>query len=325
MGNSMDMVKEAKRVLLVEAEAVRAMADRVGVEFERAVEIIHTSQGRVIVSGMGKSGLVGKKVAATLSSTGTPAFSLHPAEASHGDLGMVKKDDVFLAISNSGETEEILGLIPFMKRFGISLVSMTGNGGSTLAVASDVHLDTSVSEEACPMGIVPTASTTAALAMGDALAVALLIRQGFMEEDFALFHPKGSLGKKLLIKTKDLMHSGRRIPSVSPETPMAETVVEMSSKRLGITMVLNEGGEILGVVTDGDLRRGLEKWGDRLFQMKAGEVMSRNPKGIGEDALAAEALSVMQRHSITALLVLGSGGGVAGIIHIHEILKEGIV
>jgi arabinose-5-phosphate isomerase len=321
---TVDLIKEARKVLLIEAEAVRALADRVGGEFERAVEIIHSSRGRVIVSGMGKSGLVGKKVAATLASTGTPAFFLHPAEASHGDLGMVLKDDVFLAISNSGKTEELVGLIPFLERFSISLISMTGDGGSPLARAAEVHLDASVPEEACPMGIVPTASTTAALAMGDALAVALLLKQEFREEDFALFHPKGTLGKKLVIKVRDLMHTGKSIPRVSPDTPMSETVVEMSSKRLGITTVLDEGGEILGLVSDGDIRRGIEKWGSAFFEMKAGEAMSKSPRTIEEGSLAVKALARMEEHSITSLLVLDTEKKLAGVIHIHDILREGI-
>jgi arabinose-5-phosphate isomerase len=321
----MGIAEEAKRVLKVEAEAVLRMAERLGEEFERATGILQRCKGRVIVTGMGKSGLVGKKIAATLASTGTPAFFLHPAEASHGDLGTVTDKDVILAISNSGETEEIIGLIPYLKRFDVKLISMTGKAGSTLAKASDVTLDIGVKEEACPMGIVPTASTTAAMAMGDALAVALLSARGFREEDFAALHPKGSLGKKLLVKVGDLMHSGEGIPRVSPETPMTETVIEMSSKRLGVTTVVDEGGRLKGVITDGDLRRGIEKWSGRFFEMKAGEVMARDPKTIEAGALAAKALAVMERHSITSLVVPDGDGRLLGIIHLHDILREGIV
>ena len=226
-----DILDIAKRVLKIEADAVSALIEKLNSDFEKAVGIIFSSRGRVVVTGMGKSGLVGKKIAATLASTGTPAFFLHPAEASHGDLGMVTADDVIVAISNSGETEELVGLIPFLKRFNVSLISMTGNPDSTLSKAAEVTLDVSVKEEACPMGIVPTASTTATLAMGDALAVALLIKRGFKEEDFAFFHPGGNLGKKLFIKVKDLMHTGDALPFVSPDMPMLKATVEISSKR----------------------------------------------------------------------------------------------
>lgn len=321
----MNILDEAKRVLLIEAEAVRSLADRINSDFEKAINIIHNSKGRVVVTGMGKSGLVGKKIAATLASTGTPAFFLHPAEAGHGDLGMVTKDDVIIAISNSGETEELISLIPYLKRFDVGLISMSGNPDSTLAKSSDVNIDISIKEEACPMGIVPTASTTATLAMGDAIAVSLLIKQGFREEDFASFHPGGSLGKKLLIKVSDLMHTGDAVPKVHFHTPMTETVVEMSSKRLGITTVIDENGTVLGIITDGDLRRGIEKWGQKVFGMKAGEVMTKNPKTIRPDELAAKALSIMDSHSITAIMVPDEKGRAIGIIHLHDILRKGIV
>ena len=274
---------------------------------------------------MGKSGLVGKKIAATLASTGTPAFFLHPAEAIHGDIGMVTAEDVIIAISNSGETEELVGLIPFLKRFNVSLISMTGNSNSTISKAADVTLDVSVKEEACPLGIVPTASTTAALAMGDALAVALLIKRGYNEEDFAFFHPGGSLGKKLFIKVKDLMHTGDALPLVSPDKSMTKAVMEISSKRLGVAIVVDSDKRIIGVITDGDLRRGIEKWGKAVFDMKAGEVMTKNPKTISEDELAAKALSIMESKSITSLAVPDSDGKAKGIIHLHDILRKGIV
>lgn len=320
-----NILETAKKVLKIEADAVLGLTDKLNNNFEKAVELLYTSKGRVVVTGMGKSGLVGKKIAATLASTGTPAFFLHPAEASHGDLGMVTERDIIIAISNSGETEELVGLIPFLKRFNVKLISMTGNQNSTLAKASDVTLDISVKEEACPLGIVPTASTTATLAMGDALAVALLIKRGYKEEDFAFFHPRGSIGKRLFIKVKDLMHTGDSLPTVSLNTPMSKTVIEMSSKRLGHTVVLDNENKIAGIITDGDLRRGIEKWGGRLFELTAEEVMTGNPKTISEEELAAKALSIMESYSITALVVPDKDGKPIGIIHLHDILKQGIV
>ncbi len=314
----------AKKVLMTEADAVAGLIENLNSDFEKAVDMIYKSKGRVVVTGMGKSGLIGKKIAATLSSTGTPAFFMHPAEASHGDLGMVTSDDVIISISNSGETEELIGLIPFLKRFNVGLISMTGNAASTLAKTSDVNLDVSVKEEACTLGVVPTASTTATLAMGDAVAVALLIKRGFKEEDFALFHPSGTLGKKLLITVKDLMHSGDALPLISPETSLTEAVMAISSKRLGLTVVSDADKKIHGIITDGDVRRGIEKWGKAFFDMKAKEVMTINPRTISEDELAAKALSVMEKLSITSLLVPDRDGRVSGIIHIHDILRQGI-
>ncbi len=321
MDNILDI---AKRVLKIEADAVSALIERLDSTFEKAVDIIYNSKGRIVVTGMGKSGLIGKKIAATLASTGTPAFFLHPAEAGHGDLGMVTSGDTIVAISNSGETEELIGLLPFLKRFGISLISMTGNPDSTLSKAADVVLDVSIAEEACPLGIVPTASTTAAMAMGDAIAVALLTKRGFKKEDFACFHPGGNLGKRLLIRVKDLMHTGAALPLVSPETPMIKAVMEISSKKLGVTIVADADNRILGIVTDGDLRRGIEKWDKAFFDMKAGEVMTRNPKTISEEELAAKALSIMENKSITSLTVPDSEGKAKGIIHLHDILRQGI-
>ncbi len=325
MNKKMDMLDIARKVLKTEADAVFALAERLDSDFEKAVELIFRSKGRVVVTGMGKSGLVGKKIAATLASTGTPAFFLHPAEASHGDLGMVTSEDVIIAISNSGETDELVGLIPFLKRFNVGLISMTGNPRSTLSKVSDVNLDISIKEEACPLGVVPTASTTATMAMGDAVAVALLVKRGYKEEDFAFFHPGGSLGKKLFIKVGDLMHAGDALPLVFQDAPMTKAVVEISSKRLGVTVVANHDRKILGIITDGDLRRGIEKWGKAVFDMKAEEVMGRNPKTISEDELAAKALSVMEGYSITSLVVPDGEGKARGIIHLHDILKQGIV
>ncbi len=323
--NRNDVLSIARRVLKTEADAVFALIDKLDGGFEKAIEIIYNAKGRVVVTGMGKSGLVGKKIAATLASTGTPAFFLHPAEASHGDLGMVTSRDVIIIISNSGETDEIIDLIPFLKRFNVSVVSMTGNPASTLARTADVNLDISVKEEACPLGITPTASTTATLAMGDAVAVALLVKRGFRQEDFASFHPAGSLGKKLFVRVKDLMHKGEALPMIGLSTPVMEALIEISSKRLGIAIVAGADRKILGVVTDGDVRRGVQKWGKDFFDMKAEEVMSRNPRSIAEDELAAKALSMMETYSITSLVVAGPEGKAVGIIHLHDILKEGIV
>ena len=320
-----DILHIAAKVLKTEAEAVLALIGRLNNNFEKAADIIYRSLGRVVITGMGKSGLVGKKIAATLASTGTPSFFLHPAEAGHGDLGMVTVDDVIIAISNSGETEELIALIPFLKRFNVSLISMTGNPDSTLSKAADVNLDVSVKEEACTLGIVPTASTTATMAMGDALAVALLIKRDFCEKDFALFHPGGTLGKKFFIKVKDVMHTGAALPVVSPGVSMMKAVVEISSKRLGITIVADSDNRIVGIITDGDLRRGIEKWDKAFFDMKAGEVMMEKPKTIGEEELAAKALSLMEKHSITSLVVPDDNGRPKGIIHLHDILKKGIV
>lgn len=320
-----DIINIAKKVLKIESEAVFALISRLNHNFERAVLIIFESKGRVVVTGMGKSGLVGKKIAATLASTGTPAFFLHPAEASHGDLGMVTSRDVIIAISNSGETEELIGLLPFLKRFNVSLISMTGNPLSTLAKSSDVNLDISVKEEACPFGLVPTASTTAAIAMGDALAVAILTKKGFKEEDFANYHPGGSIGKRLLIKVKDLLLTEDAFPIISPFASMTQAVMEISSKRLGIAVVADETKKILGVITDGDIRRGIEKWGRDFFDMNASDVMIKNPKTISEEELAAKALSIMEKYSITSLVVPDNEGRAKGIIHIHDILRKGIV
>jgi arabinose-5-phosphate isomerase len=324
-GSKVSILDIAKKVLKTEADAVYALIEKLNSNFEKAVDIVYSSKGKVVITGMGKSGLVGKKIAATLASTGTPAFFLHPAEASHGDLGMVTSDDVIIAISNSGETEEILGLMPFLKRFNVRIISITGNPNATLSKVADVTLDVSVKKEAYPIGVVPTASTTAAMAMGDALAVALLLKRGFKEEDFAFFHPRGSIGKKLLIKVKDLMLTGESLPLVLPETPMSKAVIEMSSKRLGHTIVLDNDGRIAGVITDGDVRRGLERWGGKLFDLPAGEIMTRNPMTVSEEELAAKALSVMESYSITALVVPDNKGKPIGIIHLHDILKQGIV
>ncbi|HIJ59631.1 MAG TPA: KpsF/GutQ family sugar-phosphate isomerase [Nitrospirae bacterium] len=318
------IIDTAKRVLKIESEAVANLIDRIDDNFVKAVEAILNCKGRVVVTGMGKSGLVGKKISATLASTGTPALFLHPAEASHGDLGMVASKDIIIAISNSGETRELVQLIPYLKRFNVLLIAMTGFAESTLARQSDIHIDISVKEEACHISIIPTSSTTAAMAMGDAIAVALITMRGFKETDFAFFHPGGSIGKKLIIKVSDLMHTGDEIPIVDPNATLSRAVLEISSKRLGMVVITDDSWKILGIITDGDVRRGIEKWGKDFFEMRAGEVMTKNPKMISEDELAVKALKIMEDHSITTLVIPDDRGSIKGIIHIHDILRQGI-
>lgn len=321
----MSILAEAKKVIRLEAEALLALAEAINGEFERAVQLILACRGRVVVTGMGKSGLIGQKIASTMASTGTPAFFLHPAEGIHGDLGMIIKGDVVIAISNSGETEEVVRILPVIKRLGASLITMTGNPASTLAKAGDIFLDISVKEEACPLGLAPTASTTATLAMGDALAVALLLQRGFNAEDFALFHPGGALGKKLILRVADLMHDDDEIPLVTAATPMREALFVITSKRLGITGVVDGKGALLGVITDGDLRRALEK-GKDIMSLAAGDLMIGNPKRISRDDLAAKALQRMEEFSITSLFVFDDDASdrPVGVIHLHDLLKAGI-
>lgn len=320
----MSIQEDGKRVLEIEARAIAGLIARLDQRFTAAVDLLYACGGKVVVSGMGKSGLIGQKIAATLASTGTPAFFLHPAEGIHGDLGMLARHDALLALSNSGETEELLKLLPFVKRLNISVIALTGRVQSTLAKNSDVVLDVSVSEEACPMGLAPTASTTAALAMGDALAIALLQKRGFKEDDFAQFHPGGSLGRRLLLKVRDLMHHGAAIPTVPEQATAREAILEMTGKKLGMTTVVDKTGRLLGIITDGDLRRILEKGVD-LAKAKAGELASKNPKSIGPDELAARAVQIMEQYAITSLVVIEKEGRLAGVIHLHDLLKSGIV
>ncbi len=320
-----NLINIAKKVLKTEADAVNGLIEKLDSSFEKAVTILYKSKGRVVVTGMGKSGLVGKKIAATLSSTGSPAFFMHPGEASHGDLGMVTSDDVIIAITNSGETEELINLLPFLKRFDVKLIVLTGNAQSTLSRAADAVLDVSVKEEACPLGFVPTSSTTAALAMGDAIAVAILVKRGLKAEDFACYHPSGTLGKKLLTTVTDLMHTGQDLPLISMGTSLPEALIEISSKRLGMTIVADNEKKILGIITDGDIRRGVEKWGKSFFDMDIQDVMSRNPKLISHDELATKALSMMEHYSITSLLISDDKKRALGVIHLHDILRKGIV
>jgi arabinose-5-phosphate isomerase len=317
-------IERAKRVLKIEAEAILGLIPRLDERFTQAVRLLFECQGRVILTGMGKSGFIANKIAATLASTGTPAFFLHPAEGIHGDLGMVVKGDVVVAISNSGETAEIVSLLPSMKRLGVKLISLVGNVNSTLGKMSDICLDVSVAEEACPLGLAPTASTTAALAMGDALAIVLLQARGFKREDFALFHPGGALGRRLLIKVKDLMHVGEEVPRVREDALMKDAILEITSKKLGVTSVVNQRGELVGILTDGDLRRALEKGGN-ILSHDISRYMTTNPKLIDEEELAAKALQVMESYAITSLLIVDPDRKVKGILHMHDILRAGVV
>ncbi len=324
MINRAKILERAREVLDVEVNGLQTLRDRLDDSFVRAVELLYKCQGKVIVTGIGKSGLICRKIAATMASTGTPSLFLHAGDGIHGDLGMMMKGDIVLAVSNSGETEEILKLIPIVKRLALKVIVMTGHPNSSLSKAGDVVLNVSVKEEACPLGLAPTASTTAALAMGDALAVVLLRERGFKEEDFALRHPGGILGRKLLLHVEDVMHDGDELPLVKEATPMKETLLEITSKRLGVTGVVDSQGRLVGVITDGDLRRGLEGRGD-IFRFKAKELMTRNPKTIVADALAVAALGLMEGLSITSLFVIEDGGRKpTGVVHLHDLLKVGI-
>jgi arabinose-5-phosphate isomerase len=320
------IIKRAKQVLQIEAKAIEQLVGRINEQFVQAVELLLACEGKVVVTGVGKSGIIGQKIASTLASTGTPAFFLHSTEGSHGDLGMLGKKDIVVAISNSGETDELSQILPLIKRYGNKLIALTGKAKSTLARAGDVVLDVSVEEEACPLGLAPTASTTATLAMGDALAVALLEKRGFKKDDFAILHPGGKLGKQLLLKVRDLMHVGDELPMVYEETLMKGALVEITSKRLGVTGVMNKRHELVGVITDGDLRRALERHTD-LLERTAGEIMTQNPKSIEADILAAQAVQRMEKHAITSLFVFDKVGEKTprGIIHLHDLLKAGVV
>ncbi|HVO10516.1 MAG TPA: KpsF/GutQ family sugar-phosphate isomerase [Vicinamibacteria bacterium] len=313
----------ARKVLEIEAEAVRALIPRLDETFDRAVETLFGCAGRVVASGMGKSGIIAQKISATLASTGTPSLFLHPAEAIHGDLGRIVKGDALLAVSHSGDTEEILGLLPWLRRLGCPLIALSGNPRSPLAQAADVHLDVSVRAEACPLGLAPTASTTAALAMGDALSMALLERRGFTVDDFAVLHPGGRLGKKLL-RVEDLMHTGEEIPRVLPQTPMKDVLFEMTRKRMGMTTVCEADGTLLGVISDGDLRRQLERHGYALFDRRADECMTRQPVLVGRRELATRALDLLESRKITALLI-ADDGRIQGVLHLHDLWKTEMI
>jgi arabinose-5-phosphate isomerase len=311
-------LETARRVLQIEAQAIQDVLARLDGTFVKAVDVLFACKGRVVVSGMGKSGLIGRKISATLSSTGTPSFFLHPAEALHGDLGMLARGDALLAVSYGGETGEILELLEALKRLEMPLVTLTGKIHSTLAEASDVALDVSVREEACSLNLAPTASTTVAMAVGDALAVALLERRGFRHDDFAALHPAGRLGKKLL-RVEHLMHAGETLPRVSPETSMPDTFHEMSKKGLGMTTVLEVDGRLAGIITDGDLRRLMEKHRGATLELTAGQCMTRSPQTIGPQVLASEALNLMEKKKITSVVVVDEAGGVLGVVHLHDL------
>ena len=314
----------AKRTIGLELDAINALNGRINQSFVNACQLVMQCKGRTIVTGMGKSGHIGKKIAATLASTGTPSFFVHPGEASHGDLGMITSNDVIIAISNSGSSTEILTLLPTIKRLGIPLISMTGEHTSSLAQQADVNLDISVELEACPLDLAPTSSTTVTLVMGDALAVALLEARGFTPEDFAFSHPGGALGKRLLLSVGDLMHADQDLPTVYENTPLTQTLVEMTQKGLGITTVIDDNHKLSGVFTDGDLRRAIDK-NTNINQALVKDVMSTNPTTIGADMLAAEAMSLMERQSITALIVANNNQQAIGVIHMHDILRAGIL
>jgi arabinose-5-phosphate isomerase len=329
-------VERARRVLEIEADAVRAVGERVGVELEQAVELLAATAGKVVVTGLGKSGIIARKIAATLASTGTPAFFVHAGEGMHGDLGTVVKGDSVIAVSYSGETREILAILPLFKRLRLKLIALTGAASSTLATSADVVLNVSVREEACPLALAPTASTTATLAMGDALALVLMERRGFDVTDFAFLHPGGSLGRRLA-RVADLMHRGEEMPIVRDDAVLREAIHEMTAKRLGHAGVVSARGELIGVLSDGDLRRALERGGS-VVDLPVRELLRRDPKTvrehalgaergvvtIGERALGAEALAVMEKHSITALFIIDRSGRPQGVVHLHDLLKAGV-
>ena len=318
------LLKLAENVLDIESRAVAQLRDRLDDSFVAACNLCLNTEGRVVVTGMGKSGHISGKIAATLASTGTPAFFMHPAEASHGDLGMITSQDLMLAVSYSGETQEVVTILPLVKRMGAKLLSITGKPGSTLARAADVHLDVSVAEEACPLNLAPTASTTATLAMGDALAVALLESRGFTAEDFALSHPSGTLGKRLLLRVSDIMHTGDDVPRVAASVNLKEGLLEMTQKGLGLTAIIDDAGGIAGVFTDGDLRRALDG-GIDVHSTTMASVMHEGCKVIGPDVLAAEAVRVMEENKITSLLVVDDNGRLIGALNIHDLFRAGMV
>ncbi len=313
----------AKDVFDIEAKSILNLKDRLGNDFDKAIDILYACKGRVIITGMGKSGLIGKKIAATLSSTGTPSYFLHPAESIHGDSGIITRDDVIIAISNSGETKELLNLLPIIKRFGVQMIGLTGGLNSSLANQCDAVLDISVEKEACPLNKAPTASTTATLAMGDALAVCLLEKRGFTEEDFLVFHPGGALGKGILYKVEELMLTGENLPIISEETKFTDTIELISEKKLGMAILTNTRGQMTGILTDGDIRRTLIKYND-VKDLKTCDVMTKNPKTIKPTELAAKALHLMEKYSITALAITDNDQKPVGVLHIHDLLKAGV-
>jgi arabinose-5-phosphate isomerase len=314
----------ALEVITIESAAISALAARIDSGFVSACRLMLACQGRIVVAGIGKSGHIAGKIASTLASTGTPAFFVHPGEASHGDVGMITRSDIVLILSNSGETDEVITILPIIKRLGVPLIAMTGKPTSTLAQQADAHIDVSVAQEACPLGLAPTASTTAALVMGDALAVSLLEARGFTRDDFALSHPGGSLGRRLLLKCQDLMHTGDEIPSLPETAVISEALIEMTAKKLGMTAAVNAKQQVTGIFTDGDLRRMLEKYHD-IHSTRMTEVMTHRPKTITADLLAAEAMHLMESQKINALLVVDSNNRLIGALNMHDLIKAGII
>ncbi|WP_017937176.1 KpsF/GutQ family sugar-phosphate isomerase [Zestomonas thermotolerans] len=324
MPEASEFIQSAQRTLRLEIEAVQDLLPRIGAEFVRACELILACKGRVVVVGMGKSGHIGRKIAATLASTGTASFFVHPAEASHGDMGMITRDDVVLALSNSGSTAEIVTLLPLIKRLGITLISMTGNPESPLAKAAEVNLDAGVSQEACPLNLAPTSSTTASLVLGDALAIALLEARGFTAEDFAFSHPGGALGRRLLLKVENVMHAGEQLPLVPRGIPLKDALLEMTRKGLGMTAVLERDGRLAGIFTDGDLRRALDR-GIDIRGVSIDEVMTPHGKTARAEMLAAEALKIMEDHKINALVVVDEQDRPVGALNMHDLLRAGVM
>lgn len=319
-----DFITLGRAVIENEARSISNLLPRINADFEKACHVLLSCQGRIVVLGMGKSGHIGSKIAATLASTGSPSFFVHPGEASHGDLGMITRGDVVLMLSNSGETAELLTLLPVIKRLGVSLISMTGNAQSTLAKNALVNLDVSVEKEACPLGLAPTSSTTATLAMGDALAVALLNVRGFTSDDFALSHPGGALGRRLLLRTQDLMHQGEAIPKVSYDTPLSVALLEITQKKMGMTAIVDEEDKLLGIFTDGDLRRAIDNNVD-IHKAKIGELMTKGSKTIAQDSLAYEALKMMEDHKVLNLLITDAQSRLIGALSMHDLLKAKVV
>lgn len=320
----LDMCKLASEVFDIEAKAILKLKDSLGIEFDKAIDILYNTKGKVIITGMGKSGLIGKKIAATLTSTGTPSYFLHPAESTHGDSGIITRDDVVIAISNSGETQELLNLLPLIKRFGVQIISMTGNMESTLAKAGNVVLNIAVEKEACPLGKAPTASTTATLAMGDALAVCLLKKRGFTEEDFLIYHPGGALGKGIKFHVEDLMLK-ENLPIADENILFTDLIKLISEHKLGMAIITDDAGRLSGILTDGDIRRVVVKYSSDITHLKAKEVMTINPKTVAQQDFAASALHLMEKYSITALAVVDDDNKPIGVVHIHDLLKAGVV
>lgn len=320
----LDMNKLASEVFDIEAKAILKLKDSLGIDFDKAIDILYNTKGKVIITGMGKSGLIGKKIAATLTSTGTPSYFLHPAESTHGDSGIITRDDVVIAISNSGETQELLNLLPLIKRFGVQIISMTGNMESTLAKAGNVVLNIAVEKEACPLGKAPTASTTATLAMGDALAVCLLKKRGFTEEDFLIYHPGGALGKGIKFHVEDLMLK-ENLPIADENMLFTDLIKLISEHKLGMAIIIDDAGRLSGILTDGDIRRVVVKYSSDITHLKAKEVMTINPKTVAQQDFAASALHLMEKYSITALAVVDDDNKPIGVVHIHDLLKAGVV